>query len=77
MSDNPPLKQSGVPLTNKMEIAISLIGALAGVLGGFFYWKKVGCLGGSCSTFMGKYSSMIYGGLIGVMLGGIVIETLG
>ncbi len=60
-----------------MEIIISSAPFVGGGIAGFFYWKKIGCLGGSCSTFMGKYSSMLYGGLVAVLLSGIIMESLG
>jgi len=45
-----------------------LIGAGLGMLGGFLYWKFVGCSSGSCSITSSPYMSTLYGGIMGALL---------
>lgn len=45
-------------------------GALAGILAGFFYWKYVGCLTGTCAITSDPYRSMVYFGVMGALLFG-------
>ena len=46
------------------------IGALTGALAGFFYWKYVGCLTGTCSITSNPLNSTIYFAAFGVVLFG-------
>ena len=46
------------------------IGALIGALGGFLYWKFVGCLTGTCSITSSPINSTIYSALFGAVLFG-------
>ena len=45
-----------------------LIGAALGMLGGFLYWKFVGCATGSCGITSNPYMSTLYGGIMGALL---------
>jgi hypothetical protein len=45
-----------------------IIGAIIGGILGFIYYKKVGCPTGACPITSNRYSSTIYGALIGLML---------
>ena len=45
-----------------------LIGAVIGGFLGFLYFKKVGCSTGHCPITSNKYSSIIYGSLLGLVV---------
>ena len=47
-----------------------LIGALAGALGGFLYYKYVGCLTGTCAITSNPFRSAIYFAFFGAILFG-------
>ena len=47
-----------------------------GMLGGFLYWKFVGCLSGSCPIKSVWYWSPLYGGLIGLLLGSFINDLI-
>jgi hypothetical protein len=46
-----------------------IIGIVLGVLAGFLYWRFVGCSSGSCPITSRWYNTMLYGGIIGALLG--------
>lgn len=48
---------------------------LAGLAGGFLYWKFVGCLTGSCPLQSVWYLSTLWGGLLGWALGGLFLGS--
>lgn len=48
----------------------------AGALGGFLYWKFVGCLSGTCMIKSVWYMSTLYGMLLGYVTGGLVEEVI-
>ncbi|HOO98978.1 MAG TPA: hypothetical protein PLV06_01060 [Bacteroidales bacterium] len=50
---------------------------LAGGLGGFLYWKYVGCLTGSCPIKSVWYWSTLYGALLGLLAGSIINDFIG
>nr|WP_321427013.1 hypothetical protein [uncultured Acetobacteroides sp.] len=39
------------------------------MLGGFLYWRFIGCSSGSCPITSNPYMSMFWFGLIGLLLG--------
>lgn len=45
-----------------------ITGTVVGGLLGFLYYKKVGCPSGTCPITSNRYSSTIYGAVIGLML---------
>ena len=47
-----------------------------GMLGGFLYWKFIGCLSGSCPIKSVWYWSTLYGGLIGFLLGSLINDFI-
>ncbi|MFA8434096.1 MAG: hypothetical protein ACEPOZ_06225 [Marinifilaceae bacterium] len=49
----------------------TLIGGILGLVGGFFYWKYVGCVTGSCPIQNNWYTMVPYGGLFGLVVGGM------
>ncbi len=48
------------------------IGAFLGALGGFLYWKEIGCVTGTC-PIKSQWQTMVpYGALLGYFGGGIL-----
>ncbi len=44
---------------------IVIAGVLLGALGGFTYWKYIGCLSGSCAITSDPVNSTLYGSMLG------------
>ncbi|MBA4323079.1 MAG: hypothetical protein C0408_09715 [Odoribacter sp.] len=53
-----------------------LVFSLAGAIGGFLYWKFVGCTSGTCMIKSVWYWSTLYGLLLGYVIGGVVGEVI-
>ena len=53
-------------LFNKYKL--HAIATLIGVLGGFLYWKFVGCQNGQCAIKSNPYLMMGYGAVFGALL---------
>ena len=49
-----------------------MILAVVGAIGGFLYYRLVGCVSGACPITSNPYISTVYGGVIGTLLGYIV-----
>lgn len=47
----------------------AIIGIIVGILGGYLYYIKVGCVSGSCTITSSPWLSMFWGGMIGYLLG--------
>lgn len=45
-----------------------LIGIIIGIIGGFIYWKIIGCKSGTCPITSSWFLSSIYGGLMGGLI---------
>jgi hypothetical protein len=45
-----------------------LIGIVVGAIGGFMYWKFVGCASGTCAITSKPLNSTLYGMLMGGLL---------
>ena len=54
-----------------------VIGGMIGIIGGFLYWKFVGCATGSCAITSSPVNSSLYGALMGTLLGGSAWDFLG
>lgn len=52
-------------LKKKIPIAITIVGAIAGLL----YWNYVGCASGNCGITANWHTSMAYGSLMGWLVG--------
>ena len=50
---------------------LSIIGVAVGAIGGFLYWKLVGCSSGTCMITSKPINSTLYGALMGFLLFGI------
>lgn len=47
----------------------SVIGIILGIIGGYIYYIKIGCSSGSCPITSNPYMSMLWGGIIGYLVG--------
>ena len=43
--------------------------AIVGLLGGFLYWRFIGCKSGTCPITSNWHMSMLWGGIIGYLAG--------
>ncbi len=50
------------------------IGAALGAIGGFLYWKYVGCLTGTCAITSNPVNSTIYFALFGALIVGSITK---
>jgi hypothetical protein len=50
-----------------LKYKLELIGAVLGAIGGWIYWRFVGCSSGSCSITSSPINSTIYGVLMGAV----------
>jgi len=57
---------------NLLIIVFSLVGAI----GGFLYWKFVGCTKGVCFIKSIWYMSTLYGLIIGYLAGSLTVDLL-
>lgn len=47
---------------------LSLLGAFLGGIAGYFYYKNIGCVSGTCPITSNPYLSVLYGIIVGVLL---------
>lgn len=50
--------------------SLTIVGVILGALGGYLYWKYVGCVSGTCPIT----SSPIYSSLWGAVMGGLLLS---
>jgi len=50
------------------QYGITIVGVLLGALGGFLYYKYVGCVNGTCAITANPYISTLYGAMMGGLL---------
>jgi hypothetical protein len=55
---------------------ITIAGFGLGMVGGFIYWKYVGCATGTCPITSSWKIMIIYGGVIGGLLGNLVQDII-
>lgn len=48
--------------------SLILIGIVAGLIGGYLYWRFVGCASGGCPITSSPINSTLYGALMGGLL---------
>jgi hypothetical protein len=53
---------------------LTIIGLGVGVIGGFLYWKFVGCSSGTCPLTSSWKIMLVYGGIMGSLLGNMIQE---
>ncbi|MDD3921512.1 MAG: DUF6132 family protein [Eubacteriales bacterium] len=49
-----------------------LIAAVVGAVGGYLYYRFIGCADGTCAITSNPYISSLYGGIIGALLGSLL-----
>lgn len=54
-------------MKNKIKVLFIAIGAL----GGYLYWRYVGCASGTCPITSSWYTSSLYWGVFGYFLGDV------
>ncbi len=52
--------------------AWALFGAVVGAIGGYFYWREIGCATGTCPITSKPLNSVIYFAGLGYLLAGIL-----
>ena len=60
-------------LKNK-KVLILGIGIILGLIGGFLYWKFIGCTSGTCPLTSNWHTSTLFGGVFGYLIGDTVYE---
>ncbi len=53
---------------NIKKYSITIIGVVVGAIGGFAYYKFVGCNSGQCPITSNPYISTVYGAVIGGLI---------
>jgi len=53
-----------------------IAGAAAGAIGGFMYWKYVGCLSGTCAIKSNWYLMVPWGAVLGFLAGSVVGDLI-
>lgn len=51
-----------------LKYKLSILGVLLGGVGGFLYYKEIGCANGTCPITSNPYLTVIYGALVGYLL---------
>lgn len=59
--------------TFRNKLIFRIVITLLGGLGGFLYWKYVGCASGTCPIQSKWYLSSLYGLLLGYLISGLFI----
>jgi phosphate/sulfate permease len=55
---------------------ITIAGFGLGMIGGFLYWKYIGCASGTCPITSSWKIMPVYGGVVGGLLGNMVQEVI-
>ncbi len=53
-----------------------IAGAAAGAIGGFAYWKYVGCLSGTCAIKSNWYLMVPWGAVLGFLAGSVIGDLI-
>ncbi len=48
--------------------SLVILGTLVGAIGGYLYWKYIGCLSGTCAITSKPFNSTIYFAIIGALV---------
>jgi hypothetical protein len=57
---------------NNKRLMIITLGVILGGIAGYFYWKYVGCVSGTCAITSVWYKSTLYG----MFMGGMVFDLI-
>ena len=52
----------------------AIIGGLLGAVGGYLYWRFVGCSSGTCPITSSPLNSTLYGVLLGALFGSSIVD---
>lgn len=55
---------------------ITITASIAGMAGGFLYWEYIGCATGTCPLTSSWKIMLIYGGVIGGLLGNMIQDII-
>ncbi|MBN2523731.1 MAG: hypothetical protein JXB24_10695 [Bacteroidales bacterium] len=55
---------------------LTIVVTTIGIVGGYLYWRFIGCNSGSCPITANWYTSVIAGGLIGYLVGDSINDVL-
>jgi hypothetical protein len=55
---------------------IAIIFSVAGTVGGFLYWKFIGCSSGTCMIKSVWYLTTLYGLVLGWVIGGLAEDLI-
>jgi hypothetical protein len=58
------------------RLRFKLIFSLSGAVGGFLYWKFVGCENGTCAIKSVWYLSTLWGTAFGYLLGDLIVSFI-
>ena len=50
--------------------------ALTGAIGGFLYWRFVGCTSGTCAIKSVWYYTVLWGAAMGYLIGDIILDFI-
>lgn len=53
-----------------------IVGTVAGAVGGFLYWKYVGCVSGTCAIKSNWYLMIPWGMVLGYLVGSLAGDLL-
>jgi hypothetical protein len=67
-------KNTFIQLITKRIALSALIGTIAGAAGGFAYYYFIGCSSGTCPITSSPYVSILWGGLMGYLLGDMFVK---
>jgi hypothetical protein len=56
---------------------VTIIFSVAGAVGGFLYWRFVGCASGTCIIKSVWYLTTLYGLVLGWVIGGLAEDLIG
>jgi len=59
-----------------LKYRVVILFTVAGLAGGFLYWKYIGCLSGTCRIKSVWYMSTLYGGILGYLAGDIIVSII-
>jgi hypothetical protein len=55
-------------MKNIKAYSIQIAGAVTGAIGGYLYWRFVGCQSGGCAITSNPYMSILWGTAMGYLL---------
>ncbi len=67
-------KNTIIQLITKRIALPALIGTIAGAAGGFAYYYFIGCSSGTCPITSSPYISILWGSLMGYLLGDMFVK---